>query len=105
MTTSKHKVCKDGAGNIKKCFRMFTNTRKQLIRTCYLEQNYKYLKKPSPGMLRHVAIIRTDVSEEHIASIIRVTRIDELRTMLAVTSCRRMLTYSCYPDDEGATFP
>jgi hypothetical protein len=25
--------------------------------------------------------------------------------MLAVTSCRRMLTYSCYPDDEGATFP
>jgi hypothetical protein len=29
---------------------------------------------PYSGMLRHVAIVRTDVSEEHIASIIRVTR-------------------------------
>jgi hypothetical protein len=29
-------------------------------------------------MLRRVALVRTDVSEEHIASIIRVTKIDEL---------------------------
>jgi hypothetical protein len=37
-------------------------------------------------MLRHVALVRTDVSEERSASIIRVTRIAELGTTLAVTS-------------------
>jgi hypothetical protein len=41
-------------------------------------------------MLRHVALARTDVSEELSASIIRVTRIGELGT-LAVTSNRRTL--------------
>jgi hypothetical protein len=41
-------------------------------------------------MLRRVALIGTDVSEEHIASIIRVTRISELGA-LAVTSNRSML--------------
>jgi hypothetical protein len=41
-------------------------------------------------MLCHVALVRTDVSEELSASIIRVTRIDELGT-LAVTSNRRTL--------------
>jgi hypothetical protein len=40
----------------------------------------------SCGMLRHVALIRTDVSEERSASIIRVTRIGELGMTLAVTS-------------------
>jgi hypothetical protein len=44
----------------------------------------------SSGMLRHVALIRTDVLEELSASIIRVTSIGELGT-LAVTSDRRML--------------
>jgi hypothetical protein len=39
----------------------------------------------SSGMLRRVALVRTDVSEELSASIIRVTRIGELGT-LAVTS-------------------
>jgi hypothetical protein len=43
---------------------------------------------PSSGMLRRVALVRTDVSEELGASIIRVTRIDELRTTLTVTSNR-----------------
>jgi hypothetical protein len=42
-------------------------------------------------MLRHVALVRTDVSEELSASIIRVTRIGELVTVLAITSNRRML--------------
>jgi demethoxyubiquinone hydroxylase (CLK1/Coq7/Cat5 family) len=42
-------------------------------------------------MLRHVAIIRTDVSEETIASIIRVNKIGELGTTLAVTSNRKIL--------------
>jgi hypothetical protein len=44
----------------------------------------------SSGMLRHVALVRTDVSEELSASVIRVTRIGELGT-LAVTSNRHML--------------
>jgi hypothetical protein len=37
-------------------------------------------------MLRRVALLRNDVSEELSASIIRVTRIGELGTTLAVTS-------------------
>jgi hypothetical protein len=41
-------------------------------------------------MLRRVALVRTDVSEELSASIIRVTGIGELGT-LAVTSNRRTL--------------
>jgi hypothetical protein len=40
-------------------------------------------------MLRYVALVRTDVSEELGASFIRVTRIGEPRTTLAVTSNRR----------------
>jgi hypothetical protein len=40
----------------------------------------------SSGMLRRMALVRTDVSEELNASIIRVTRIGELGTTLAVTS-------------------
>jgi hypothetical protein len=42
----------------------------------------------SSGILRHVALVRTDVSEERSASIIRVTRISELGVALAVTSNR-----------------
>jgi hypothetical protein len=38
-----------------------------------------------------VALVRTDVSEELRASFIRVTRIDDLGTTLAVTNNRRML--------------
>jgi hypothetical protein len=40
----------------------------------------------SSGMLRRVALVRTDVSEELSASIVRMTRIGELGTTLAVTS-------------------
>jgi hypothetical protein len=42
-------------------------------------------------MLRRVVLVRTDVSEELSASVIRVTRIGELGTTLAVTSNRRTL--------------
>jgi hypothetical protein len=43
----------------------------------------------SSGMLRRMALVSTDVSEELSASFIRVTRIGELGTTLAVTSNRR----------------
>jgi hypothetical protein len=72
---------------------------------------------PSSDMLRHVAVIRTDFSEESIVSIIRVTRIGELGTTLVVTSnrstlrasvasyCQRsQVANSCHPDDEFVTF-
>jgi hypothetical protein len=45
----------------------------------------------SSGMLRRVALVRTDVSEEPSACLIRVTGIGELGTTLAVTSNRRTL--------------
>jgi hypothetical protein len=45
----------------------------------------------SSGMLRHVALVRTDILEELSASFIRVTRIGELETTLAVTGNRLML--------------
>jgi hypothetical protein len=43
----------------------------------------------SYGMLRRVALVRTDVSEELSSSTIRLTRIGELGKTLAVTSNRR----------------
>jgi hypothetical protein len=46
------------------------------------------------GMLRRVALVRTDVSEELRASFISVTRIGELRTTLAVTSNQLLVTAS-----------
>jgi hypothetical protein len=42
----------------------------------------------SSGVLRRVALVRTDVSEELSATFIRVTGIGELGTTLAVTSNR-----------------
>jgi hypothetical protein len=46
----------------------------------------------SSGILRRVALVRTDISEEPRASFIRVTIIGELGTTLAVTiSVRRLL--------------
>jgi hypothetical protein len=41
---------------------------------------------PSSGMFRRVPLVRTNVSEELGASIIRVIRMGELGTTLAVTS-------------------
>jgi hypothetical protein len=42
-------------------------------------------------MLYHLALVRSDISEECITYIIRVTGIAELGTMLAVTSSQSML--------------
>jgi hypothetical protein len=44
---------------------------------------------PSSGMLRHVALVRNDVSEERIVSIITVTTISELGMLC------------CHPDGGG----
>jgi hypothetical protein len=44
-------------------------------------------------MLRSVTLVRTDVSEELSASFIRVAKIGELRTTLAVTINRRTLVF------------
>jgi hypothetical protein len=53
------------------------------------------------GMLRRVALVRTDVSEELSASFIRVTRIGKLETTLVVTSNRCMLRRNiCHPMKE-----
>jgi hypothetical protein len=45
-------------------------------------------------MLRRVALVRTDVSEELSASFIKMTRIGELGTTLALTSNRHTLRRS-----------
>jgi hypothetical protein len=53
----------------------------------------------SSGLLRRVALVRTDVSEEPGASFIRVTKIGELGTTLAATSNRRTLRRNTNPED------
>jgi hypothetical protein len=50
----------------------------------------------SIGMLRRVVLVKTDTSEEVITFIIRVTRIGEVGTTLAVTSNRRTLRRNTY---------
>jgi hypothetical protein len=55
--------------------------------------HYEKCRMASSGMLRRVALVRTDVSEELSASFIRVTRIGELGAMLAVTSNRFLSTW------------
>jgi hypothetical protein len=47
---------------------------------------YSIRRMPSSGMLRRVALVRTDLSEERRSSIIRMTRICELETTLDLTS-------------------
>jgi hypothetical protein len=41
---------------------------------------------PSYGMLRRAALVRTDVLEEYCASIVRVTKVGEVGTTIAVTT-------------------
>jgi hypothetical protein len=50
----------------------------------------------SSGVVRRVAFVRTDVLVEHIASIIRVMRIGELGTTLAVTTNRNVCSYKSH---------
>jgi hypothetical protein len=67
-------------------------------------------------MLSRVVLVRTEVSEEYIASINRVKEITELGTTSAVTTNRSTLRLlvnanvfpylanSCHPDDGGDMF-
>jgi hypothetical protein len=52
--------------------------------------------------LRCVDLVRTDVSEERSASIIRVRRIDELGKTLAITRsvCRLLVTVNVVPSSQ-----
>jgi hypothetical protein len=56
----------------------------------------------SSEMLRRVALVRTDISEELSASTIRVTRIGELGTTLAITSNRRMQRRNVYSSQRAS---
>jgi hypothetical protein len=47
---------------------------------CPSSRNKQTNRMASPGMLRRVALVRTDASKELSAYIIRVTRIGELGT-------------------------
>jgi hypothetical protein len=49
-------------------------------------RNNRTSRMASYGMLRRLAIVRTEVSEEFRAYFVKVTRIRELGTTLAVTS-------------------
>jgi hypothetical protein len=59
------------------------------VRSAELQSNS--WRMASSEMLRRVALVRTDVSEELSASFIRVTRNGELGSSLVVTSNRRTL--------------
>jgi hypothetical protein len=49
--------------------------------------SFGFLRIEFSGMLRRVALVRTDVSEDLSASFIRVTRIVEIGTTLECVSC------------------
>jgi hypothetical protein len=59
-------------------------------------QPIAYWRMASSGMLRRVALVRTEVSVEPGTSFIRVTKIGELGTLQAATSNRRTLRRNTY---------
>jgi hypothetical protein len=95
----------------------------------YLHNLLVYVRRmASSGMLRRVALVKTEFSEDRNVSFIRVTRIDELgklsvtrnrrtlrrntkslcnfsqRASVASYGYRYLLTDSCHPDEGGAKF-
>jgi hypothetical protein len=73
------------------------NPSEPLLSAAQILHNIVQQRMASPGMSRRVALVTTDVSEELSASFIRVTRIGELGTMVAVTSnrstCKSVASY------------
>jgi hypothetical protein len=65
--------------------------RPSALKASKIPWNIIIFRLPSSEMLRRVAPVRADLSEEHSASIIKVTRVGELGTTLTVTSNRRNL--------------
>jgi hypothetical protein len=61
--------------------------------------DYEECRMVSSGLLRRVALVRTDVSEDPGTSFIRVTKIGELGTTQAATSNRRTLRRNANPED------
>jgi ABC-type transport system involved in cytochrome c biogenesis ATPase subunit len=51
----------------------------------------------SSGMRRRMALVRTDVSEQRIASIIKMTRIAELGTTVLTRATRRHIPEDGFP--------
>jgi hypothetical protein len=76
------------SGRVNSCIRDYSYLAPSSAQT-QAAVNLSPLRRSSSGMLRRVSLVRTDVSEEIIsASIIRVRRIGELGTTLALTSNR-----------------
>jgi hypothetical protein len=59
--------------------------------TCHLRPKEEVFQRMSSGMWYSVALVRTNILEEHATSIIRVEIISTLRTMLAITRNWSML--------------
>jgi hypothetical protein len=69
----------------------------------YLSGKEYSCRMVSSGLLHRVALVRTDVSEEHGASFIRVTKIGELGTTQAATSNRRTLWRNTMKEAPGSS--
>jgi hypothetical protein len=68
----------------------------------HLQSNWHFhWRMASSGMLRCMALVRTNVLEECSASIIRVTGIGELGTMLGIPSNWRTLRRNIVPRKSG----
>jgi hypothetical protein len=67
-------------------------------------RNSLCIKNVVSVMLLRAGLVRTDVSEQRIASITRMTRIGELGTTLDVTTSRSTQRHCCHPDDGNNTF-
>jgi hypothetical protein len=84
---------KDSSGrlrNVKDSSGRLRNVKDSSGRLPYV--NYSSGRMPSSGMLRRVALVRTDISEERITPVIRVTRIAEVVTANVVPSSPILVT-------------